>query len=293
MSDAPSKLALEEVSRTEVPRAEVPVHASIQNWVASLVRQAALVVWHLSWHALVFATWVLPPFWRGQHYFYLARRAWGPGLVWIGGSTARFEGRDKVDWTKPHVIIANHQGNADIPLLFMLVPTPLRFLAKRSVGRIPILGWMLRLAGFPFVDRDNARRGRDSIDETAERIRVERQNVVVFPEGTRSPEGYLLPFKAGAFSLAIKAQIPIVPVAIRGSGTVLARGSFRIYPSEMVVTVGDPIETTGLGPRDRKALTLRAEEALRTLLGWRRAEHHELDALRAADAERRYRTLVR
>lgn len=250
------------------------------NWFTSLLRQITGVLWHATWHVLCFALWILPPFWDGKHYFYLAHRAWAPGALWITGSRVTFEGRERVDWTKPHVIIANHQGNADIPLLFMTVSTPLRFLAKRSVGHIPLLGWMLRLAKFPFVDRYNPAKGKQSIDKAAERIQTEKLNVVVFPEGTRSPEGTVLPFKKGAFQLAIQAQVPIVPIALIGSGIVLARGSFRVCPSPLKVIVGDPIPTEGLKLSDRDELCAQAEATLLGMLGWKRIRHTELERAR-------------
>jgi len=201
-------------------------------------------------------------------------------------------GGENIDWSKPHVIVANHQGNADIPLLFMTVPTPLRFLAKQSVGYIPILGWMLHLAGFPFIDRRRARKGRGSIESVAARIRDESLNVAVFPEGTRSPEGNMLPFKAGAFLIAILAQVPIVPIAIRGSGCVLGRGSFRVYRDAITVEIGEPIETTGLKSGDRHDLCARAEAQIAKMLGWRRIERSELASARAKDRERRFRSLA-
>jgi 1-acyl-sn-glycerol-3-phosphate acyltransferase len=271
---------------------EVPCSRSAWNWLTSLARQIAMPLWHGSLHLIVLALWLLPPFWNGKHYFPWAKRIWAPGLFWIGGARPRFVGRDGVDWSQPHVIVANHQGNADIPLLFALVPGPLMFVAKRSVGRIPLLGWMLRLAGFPLVDRYNPAKGRQSLDDVADRIRNEKLNVAIFSEGTRSPEGTMLPFKKGAFLLAIKAQVPILPVAIEGSGTVMARRSWRIYPGPLVATVGEPIPTVGLTEKDRDDVLQRTEAEILRILGWRKIQHGDLPAARKADRVRRYRTLA-
>ena len=246
-----------------------------------------MVLWHVSLHLAVFALWALPPFWDGKHYFFLARHLWAPGLVRIGRCKATFIGGDKVDWTQPHIIVANHSGNSDIPLLMMLVPRPLRFLAKRAVGMLPFLGWMLHLAGFPFIDREQARRGRLSLAEVARRVREEKMVVAIFPEGTRSPEGTVLPFKKGAFLLAIQAGVPVVPVAIEGSGITLARGAFRIYPTSLRVTVGEPVPTTGLTTKDRDALCARVEAQLVSMLRWRRIAPAELPEERKADLARR------
>ena len=251
-----------------------------------------MVLWHLFWNLLSLALWFVPPFWDGKHYFFMARHIWAPGLLKIGGSPATFEEREKVDWTKPHVIIANHQGNADIPLLFMLVPTPLRFLAKRSVSYIPVLGWILLLARFPFIDRYNPQKGRQSIDEVADRIRSEKLNVVVFPEGTRSPEGTMLPFKKGAFLLAIKAQVPILPVALIGSGESLPRASFRVFPHPLKVIVGKPIPTAGLDEKSRDELCAQAERTMLEMLGWKKIKPSELSRARAEDQAARIRRVT-
>jgi 1-acyl-sn-glycerol-3-phosphate acyltransferase len=261
--------------------------ASARNWLLSLLIQLGSVVWHVWCHAIALVLWVLPPFWDGKHYFYLAHRAWAPGLLWLSHSPVTFVGRNRVDWSKPHVVVANHQGNADIPLLMALVPKPLRFLAKRSVGWLPILGWMLHLARFPFVDRGSGRRSRDSLDRIARRMQAEKLLVAIFPEGTRSPEGTLLPFKLGAFQLAIQAQVPIVPVVIEGSGIVMARRAFRILPTRLTVTVGEPISTEGLTVSDRHELAARVEGEMARALGWRRISSADLPRERAADVVRR------
>lgn len=258
------------------------------NLLASILRQIAMALWHVFWIGLTFVLWIVPFFWDGKHYFYLARRCWAPGLLWICSSPPTFVGVEKIDWSKPHVLVANHQGNGDVGLLFMAVPKPLRFLAKRSVAWIPFIGWSMRLARFPFIDRDDPRRGQRSIDEVAARIQREGINVVVFPEGTRSPEGtILLPFKKGAFILAIKAQVPILPIAIEGSGAAWPRGSLRIHPQPLKVTVGDPIPTVGMTLRDRDVLRAKAEEALQSMLGWKAIRKEELPKAREEDRARR------
>lgn len=264
----------------------------MRNWLSSLVRQIASVVWHVGWHALVLALWVFPWFWDGKHYFWLARHAWAPGMLRIGSSPVTIVGADRVDWSKPHVIVANHQGNADIPALFVTVGAPLRFLAKRSVAWIPFIGWLMRLARFPFIERGNARAGRASIDRVAERIRRESLNVVVFPEGTRSPEGTILPFKRGAFILALEAQVPVVPIAIEGSGISLPRASFRIFPHPIKVTIGEPIPTEGLGLSARDELADRAEDAIQRMLGWRRIKPSELGRARREHREALLRSVA-
>ncbi len=254
-------------------------------FLSSLLRQIALVFWHLLWNLIALAGWILPPFWDGRHYFYLARTVWAPGLMWIGGAPPTIIGADKIDWTKPHILVANHQGNADVPLLFVAAKSPIRFVAKRSVAYIPILGWILILARFPFIDRQSSEQGRRSMNQLAERIQREKLNIVIFPEGTRSPEGTLLPFKKGAFILAIQAQVPIVPVAIEGSGIAMPRASFGIYPHPLKITVGQPIPTTGMTFEDRNALCDRTRETLLQMLKWRSISTDELDQARLEERQ--------
>lgn len=256
-------------------------------FLSSLLRQSALVFWHLLWNLIALLGWILPPFWDGRHYFYLARTVWAPGLTWIGSTPATIIGADRIDWTKPHILVANHQGNADVPLLFMTARSPLRFVAKRSVAYIPILGWILMLARFPFIDRQSREQGRRSMNRLAERIKREKLNIVIFPEGTRSPEGTMLPFKKGAFILAIQAQVPIVPIAIEGSGIAMPRASFGIYPHPLKVSVGEPISTLGMNLDDRHRLCERTREILLDMLKWQSIAPEELELARAKEKQAR------
>ena len=266
----------------------MPSLASVANWLASLLRQIVLACWHVGWHVLVFALWLLPPFWGGTHYFYLARFAWAPGLLRIAKSSTTFVGRERVDWNEAHVLVANHQGNADVPLLMILEPRPLRFLTKRSVGRIPILGWMLHLARFPFIDRESARRGRESIQDVARRIRDEKMAVAIFPEGRARPRAPCCPSDR-RLPAGHRSAGPHRAVAIEAAARCWRAA--RPHPRRGQGTVGEPIPTAGLTARDRDALADDAETAIVEMLGWRRIRHIDLPAERVADGARRLRTL--
>jgi 1-acyl-sn-glycerol-3-phosphate acyltransferase len=114
----------------------------------------------------------------------------------------------------------------------------------------------------------------------------------VFPEGTRSPEGTILPFKRGAFILALQAQVPVVPIAIEGSGISLPRASFRIFPHPIKVTIGEPIPTEGLGLSAREQLADQAEDAIQRMLGWRRIKPSELGRARREHREALLRSVA-
>jgi 1-acyl-sn-glycerol-3-phosphate acyltransferase len=173
----------------------------------------------------------------------------------------RVEGAERVDWSRPLVLVANHASMIDIPALFRAVPVPLRFVLKREIARVPFVGWYARLMGMAFIDRGNARDAKRKLSDAAEQLR-DAATFAAFPEGTRGKDGTIGPFKGGALQLAIEAGVPVLPVAIEGSGRVLPPTGFSVRPGEIVVRFGDPIETTGMTPQDRNALAQRARESV-------------------------------
>lgn len=148
------------------------------------------------------------------------------------------------DRALPHIFVANHQSQFDIPALVLSMPVDFRIVAKRELLYIPIFGWALWLAGFIFIDRSDRDRAIRRLDRA---VRIVRRgtSVVVFAEGTRSPDGRLLPFKKGGFVLALKAGVPIVPVSIRGGRAILPKGSLRVRPGTIEVVFGAAVPTSG------------------------------------------------
>jgi 1-acyl-sn-glycerol-3-phosphate acyltransferase len=189
---------------------------------------------------------------------------WAPLLFLGAGARLRVEGAERVDWSRPQVLVANHASMIDIPALFRAGPVPLRFVLKREIARVPFVGWYARLMGMAFIDRGNARDAKRRLADAAERLRG-AATFAAFPEGTRSKDGTIGAFKGGALQLALEAGVPVVPVAIVGAGEVLPPSGFRVRPGEIVVRFGDPIETTGLAPQDRNALARRARDAVLAL----------------------------
>jgi 1-acyl-sn-glycerol-3-phosphate acyltransferase len=191
---------------------------------------------------------------------------WAPLL--LGGAGARLvvEGAERVDWSRPVVLACNHQSMIDVPALFRAVPVPLRFALKRELAAVPVVGWYSRAMGMVFIDRGNARNARGSLRAAVSRLRGSTA-IAAFPEGTRSHDGSVAPFKGGAFQLAIEAGVPVVPVAIAGSGAVLpTTGLFRVRPGTIRLRFGTPLATEGLAQQDRQALARRAHEAVAALL---------------------------
>ncbi len=164
---------------------------------------------------------------------------------------------------QPVIFAANHTSLLDPPLLISTLPGRPVFIAKRELARVPFLGWVIRLAAFIFIDRRDRQAARRSLDLAADRIRA-GQSIMTFPEGTRSPDGGLLPFKKGTFHLALAAGVPILPLAIHGGLEVLPRGAWRVRGAPYRVTVGQPLQP-GDFP-EAEAFLLATEAAVRALL---------------------------
>jgi 1-acyl-sn-glycerol-3-phosphate acyltransferase len=160
------------------------------------------------------------------------------------------------------VYAANHQSQFDIPALVVTMPTDFRMVAKRSLLYVPIFGWALWLAGFVFIDRSNREQAIRSLRQAAARLK-RGTSIVVFAEGTRSTEGTLLPFKRGGFVMAIEAEVPVVPVTIRGGREILPKGSLRVRPGHIEVHFGAPVDTRAYDydSRDVRVARVRASIA--------------------------------
>lgn len=159
----------------------------------------------------------------------------------------------------PVVFVANHRSHFDIPIVWLALDRPFRFVAKRELAGIPFFGWALRLLGHVIVDRGDSASARATMDRAVSRVRG-GVSVLVFPEGTRGePSRFahepVAPFKKGGVILAIQAGVPIVPVAIAGTERVLPKRATAIRPGAVRVTIARPIPTVGLTEEDRTRLT--------------------------------------
>jgi 1-acyl-sn-glycerol-3-phosphate acyltransferase len=186
-------------------------------------------------------------------YMYLARVGWAPQVLWLGGIELEVEGLAHIDRKRSYIVVSNHLSQIDIPVLFAALGMPIRFLAKRSLFFIPVFGWSLALARFIPVDRGSSRKARRSIDRASERIRRGR-SLVVFPEGTRSADGTVKEFKSGAFVMGVKSEVPLLPVAIRGSFEVVPKSTLEVRPGRVEVVIGRPVRTSGLGMAGKEGL---------------------------------------
>lgn len=192
-------------------------------------------------------------------------KIWARILLRVSGTRVTSDGAESVPWNRPCVFISNHQSIVDIWALFPLLPDHTRFVAKRSLFFIPVFGWALALGGFIPIDRGNRTRAMRSLELAAERIRGGR-SVLMFAEGTRSRDGRLLPFKRGAFHLALRAGVPVVPIAVSGSGAVLPAGTMRVVSGPVRVAFAPPVDLAPYLPSDTDGLSARVRSEILNLL---------------------------
>src|SRR5882672_9708763 len=183
-------------------------------------------------------------------------RVWARSLLWIAGVRVTVEGLEKIDPHGKHVFCSNHLSYMDTPVVLSYIPTQFRFLAKKGLFQIPFLGTHLKQAGHIPVPLDDARASVKTLTLAAKGIQEHSVSMLIFPEGGRSDDGQLQPFKEGGAYIAIKAQVPLVPLALIGTREVLAMHSAVFHPwRRVVLRIGEPIPTGGLTLRDRHELT--------------------------------------
>src|SRR5437764_10882072 len=172
-------------------------------------------------------------------------RLWARLVLWGAGIEIRREGIETIDRAKRYILIANHHSYFDIPCIFAAIPQPIRFMAKKSLFSIPIFGWALARAGFIPIDRKNRRTAVKSFDLAVERIR-KGNTIVIFPEEGRSHELAMRPFQRGAFLLAIRSGLEIVPMAVDGTFDVFPVGARAVKPGRVTIRAGTPIATENI-----------------------------------------------
>lgn len=172
--------------------------------------------------------------------FRWATRKWAEGMALGWGMKVQAHGVERVDPTGTYVFMANHLSHVDIVALFIALPMNVGFLAKKELRRVPFLGQAMVAGGHVFIDRERRERAVQALDDAAQQVAA-GASIVVFPEGTRGGEERVQPFKKGGFHLARQANVPIVPVGIRGTRGIMTRDEFVIRPGQVSVHIGTPI----------------------------------------------------
>lgn len=195
------------------------------------------------------------------------QRGWAKAVLRKAGIRVRIEGGEHLTEGDGRIIASNHESWFDVFALAAYLPGEYRFVAKKELRRIPIFGRSWVACGHVSIDRQNRESAVESLAIAADQITERRLAVVMFPEGTRSRDGYLGEFKRGAFVLAIQAGVPVVPVAVLGSRHIMPKGSFRIGRGEIVVKIGEPVPVQGLAHKDRADLQRTVRSRIAQLRG--------------------------
>jgi 1-acyl-sn-glycerol-3-phosphate acyltransferase len=198
---------------------------------------------------------------RRLHWF---SRTWSWLIMKTILSPVKVTGLDKIDNSKPHVYAVNHASALDIPVLYVYLPFQFRIVFKKELLAYPIVGWQLKRSGQVCIDQQKPTNSIAAIRSAVKSLKA-GMPLVIYPEGGRTPDGEIKPFLPGAFFLAIKAQVDIVPVALVGTYELLPMDTYHIKCRPLEMRVGEPISTTGLTMRDLEAVSARVRKAMEDL----------------------------
>lgn len=193
-------------------------------------------------------------------------RLWARALLRITRSPVQIDGLEHIHPDGSYVFAANHASYMDTPVVLSSIPVQFRFLAKKGLFEIPFLGWYLNRAGHIAVPREDPRAALKTLAKAAETLQTLGISLLIFPEGGRTADGELQEFKDGAAYLAIKGQVPLVPVALIGTRRLLPMGSLTFLPGPVRLVIGEPIATEGLGMANRQAVTQTLRERIVAML---------------------------
>ena len=221
----------------------------------------ANLLWYLYTVVMALLSLALWPFDRTGELQHWCARWWCRLVAWTIFARIHVHGVAHVRRGRPYVYMANHASLIDTPALFAYLPYQFRIMAKKSLFNVPFMGWHLRTAGHFPIDHGNPRKTAVSLRRVIEGVKAGR-SLAVFPEGRRTDDGQLQAFEPGAFKIALRAGVPIVPVTIRGTFAMLPRTSLAPRPGRVEVLISEPIETTDYTDKTLPALIERTRAAI-------------------------------
>ncbi len=235
------------------------------GWLSRL--RSYFILDPLIWlYTLVLGLLALPGglFDRGGRRLHWFSRTWSWLIMKTILSPVKVTGLDKIDTSKPHVYAVNHASAMDIPVLYVYLPFQFRIVFKKELLAYPVVGWQLKRSGQVCIDQQKPTNSIAAIRSAVKSLKA-GMPLVIYPEGGRTPDGEIKPFLPGAFFLAIKAQVDIVPVALVGTYELLPMDTYHIKCRPLEMRVGEPISTTILTMRDLEAVSARVQKAVEDL----------------------------
>jgi len=202
---------------------------------------------------------------QGNFYDWCAR-TWAAWILWASNTPVQVEGLEHVDPGRPQIFASNHVSWYDVFALAVAIPKRYRFVAKKELAKIPVFGTAWKTAGHIAVDRSDRAAAIRALDEAGRLLKQDNSSVVIFPEGTRSPTGELLPFKKGAFMLAIHSGVDIVPTVVVGTSRILPKGAWRVRPGPIIVRFAEPIRVEQYDESTRDELIEKVRGAIQRML---------------------------
>jgi len=243
---------------------------------ALLVTLGVIITVFMSFWSVVFS--IFPD---ADNKIHTVANIWAKILLLMCNTKVTVIGKENLLHGKPQIFMANHQSDFDILISLAYIPVQFRWIANKELFNIPIFGTAMKSAGYIEIDRNNREKAIQSIDEAALCIR-RGKSIMTFPEGTRSRDGEIKAFKQGAFHLAIKSGVPIVPVSIIGSGRIMPKRSVRIKPGQIKLIIGEPIEVKSFDIENRHELIEKVRNIIiKNYNSWQEPENLNINDLKS------------
>ncbi|MGB5745912.1 MAG: lysophospholipid acyltransferase family protein [Desulfobacterales bacterium] len=219
-----------------------------------MIRTAFILLWVVLTTAFFSVIAIIASFFsRTGDSVHIIARIWARSILMGSRVHVSVDGLSNIEPNKSYIYMANHQSNYDIPVLLGCLPVQFRWLAKAELFKIPVFGRAMRGAGYVKIDRFNRDSAFESISEAAQKMK-NGVSVMIFPEGTRSKDSRIKPFKKGGFVMAVDSGVPIVPVIIRGTWPIMAKSSLRINRGDVEMEIAKPIDTIGYSRETKEDL---------------------------------------
>jgi len=190
-------------------------------------------------------------------------KIWAKIILISAGIKLVVLGKENLQKDSSYVVIANHQSLMDIPVAITALPIPLRFISKKELFKIPFMGWGMKAVGTLKLDRSDGKQAITILKKAEKIIQYNHLSILAFPEGTRSPDGLIHPFKKGAFVLAINGGLPLLPVSISGTRKILPKGEIKINSGKVKVIIHPPLSVNNISYKDRSLIANKTQKIIK------------------------------